>query len=493
MINKNSETSEKINIYLLVIGALVLGVAFDYLFFDQYLGFSVVIFEAIAILIAFWFGRRFNKTFRPAFWLLALALFFVAMIGVRDNMFLAFLNIVASMGLLLLATQELHNKKIINFRLSDYLITIITTPFKILRRFLKTIFFLSQPSQNSSSVVIKRVVIGIIMALPFLIIFGTLFASADLAFKQLVDSIFRFQISEEFFSHLFVIVVISVISLGVLAYLFNVPGNVKQAEALIDPNQQKRIIDRNIEIKVFLWMIAGLFAIFLVFQIAYLFGGVINITQGDFTYAEYARKGFWELLTVAFFTLVMLLIVDTYSKSKESRFGWFTLPSLVLILEIFVIIISAFKRLMLYQDAYGLTTERLYASGFIILLAVIFIILGIKLWREKEERFFAFASFLSMIAFLICMNILNPDAFIVRKNIEHFNQTGKIDAGYLVTMSADAVPSIISVYERLKDEDKAVVGEFLNNKKRELVGPELGWQSYNLSRQKALTELNKGF
>lgn len=490
MWNPFSDTNSKLNVYLLVVGSMLLGIIFDYLFFEKIPGISVFIFEALAIILALWFSNRFKYSFRSTAWLLVLALFFVAMVGFRANPFLIFLNIVASFGLLLLATQEIRKKHIFNFRIPDYVITIIATPLKILQRFLQTLSFLSRPTQKSSSAVLKRVIVGIVMALPFLIIFGALFTSADLAFKQLVDSIFRFQISDELFGHVVLIVGTFAISLGLFAYIFNTPPEINSSEILENSKSEKNTMDRTIEVKVFLWLIAGLFAIFLIFQIAYLFGGVINISQGTFTYAEYARKGFWELLTVAFFTLLILLIMDKYTQPKSPRLSWFTIPSLVLIIEIFVIMISAFKRLMLYQDAYGLTTLRLYVSGFIIFLGVIFIILAIKLWRDKEDRFFAFGAFLSIVVFLVVFNILNPDAFITKKNIDHFNQTGKIDAHYLSTMSADAVPDILNVYDRLNNEDKATIEQLLVNKKVELENQKSDWQSYNISRQRALNKLN---
>jgi hypothetical protein len=94
------------------------------------------------------------------------------------------------------------------------------------------------------------------------------------------------------------IVGVFVISLGVFAYIFNIPPSVLSSETSQNSNLEKDFINRNIEVKVFLWMIVGLFAIFLVFQLAYLFGGVINISESSFTYAEYARKGFWELSIV---------------------------------------------------------------------------------------------------------------------------------------------------------------------------------------------------
>ncbi len=485
------DSNDKQSVFLLTGAAILLGILFDILFFEKVFGISVFIFEAVAIALTLWFCARFKKSYRSVLWLLGFTLFFAAMNAIRDNMLLSALNILGSAGLVLLASKELLKKHIATFRIPDYFLTIVVTPFKILKRFGQAAAFLVRPSEESSGIVTKRVIIGIIMALPFILFFGALFASADLAFKQLVDSIFRFTLPDELFGHFIFIIGTAVIALGLFAYLFNVPAEKETVETIDSAKQHKAIVDRTVEVKVFLWMIAGLFAVFLIFQIAYLFGGAINISGGAFTYAEYARKGFWELLIVSFSTLLILLLMDKFTKRDGSRFAWFGLPSLVLSAEVFIIIVSAFKRLMLYQSAYGLTTLRLYVAGFIIFLALVFIILAIKLWREKEDSFFAFGALLYMIGFLTIFNLLNPDAFIAKVNIDRFNKTGKIDTHYLATMSADAVPQIMKVYDRLSDEDKAIVLPLLVIKKEKFGKMQSQWQSYNYSRAKALDELKK--
>ncbi len=491
MEEKKIDSTNKSSVYMMAAGAIVLGIIFDYLFFEKNFGISVIIFEALAIIITLLLCARFKQSYRSVLWLLGLTVFFAVMPSVRDNIFLTILNVLASAGLVLLATKELLKKHIINFKIPDYIKAIVITPFSILRRSLQALSFLTTPAQKSNAVVFRRVVIGILIALPFLFIFGALFASADLAFNRLIDSIIIFQIPDEFVGHAILVLGTFIVGLGLFAYIFNIPVRKISVQTLDTEKPEKIFTDRSIEIKVFLWLIAGLFAVFIFFQIAYLFGGAINISGGDFSYADYARRGFWELLFVSFFSLIILLIIDQYTKSNRSRSTWFRFPSIVLTAEVFIIIISALKRLNLYIDAYGLTAQRLYAAGFIIFLAVIFILLAIKLWREKEERFFAFGTLVSMISLLIIFNLLNPDLFIAKRNIERFNQSGKIDAHYLGNLSADAVPVMLGVYDRLNDQDKEELRKLLDIKKDWLEKQQTHWQTYNFSRNKAIGKLRQ--
>jgi two-component system sensor histidine kinase BaeS len=134
---------------------------------------------------------------------------------------------------------------------------------------------------------------------------------------------------------------------------------------------------------------------------------------------------------------------------------------MVIIAEILVIIFSAFKRLTLYIDTYGMTELRFYVSGFIGFLGIIFILLAVKFIFEKKENFFTFATLLTMIIFLIGVNLINPDAYIAKQNLTRFDQTGKIDALYLMNLSPDAVPEMIAVYGKLSTEDKIVAKDIL--------------------------------
>ena len=481
------EASKTRNVFTIITLAILLAGIFDYLFFGKVIGLSVLVFTGLLVAVLYWLSVRFKYSYKSSLWLIVPIGFFALMPSIRANLFLNFLNIIAVIGLLLLITKELLQEHITKFGLKEYFLTVFQLPLKFLANSIKPLRYAINSFSQSSTGKWRRVVIGFLMALPVLIIFTVLFSSADLAFGQFTRSIFSLNLPDVFFKHIYLILAIFIGLLGTFEYVFKA-STVLPVMAPAE-NKEVNTTDREVETGVFLSLIALLFLIFIIFQVTYLFGGEVNIINRGFTYAEYARHGFWELLVVASATLVILFFTDKYTRRETSRKAWFTVPTTIIILEILVIITSAFKRLMLYQDTYGMTMLRFYVAGFIIFLAVIFILLAIKFIIEKKEDFFTFASLLTMIVFLAGVNFINPDAFIAHKNIVRFNQTGRIDASYLANLSPDAIPQIIAVYDSLSDENKNIVRDMVLSNQIRWERSLANWQSYNFSTSKATAKL----
>ncbi len=190
---------------------------------------------------------------------------------------------------------------------------------------------------------------------------------------------------------------------------------------------------------------------------------------------------------MAVISLFLLLTTEKYVIKKETEHTLgFKILSTALIIQVVLIIASAFTRLSLYEEAYGFTTLRLYSHTFIILLAIIFCLLLYKIHKDKRENTFAFRVFLSVVLFIAVMNFLNPEAFIARRNIERFASTGKLDIYYLSRLSDDAIPDIIKVLN-ISDEDlrKTLARELywrVKNSDSRNFSP---WQSLNISRLRA--------
>src|SRR5205085_2962498 len=145
------------------------------------------------------------------------------------------------------------------------------------------------------------------------------------------------------------------------------------------------------EIRIFLGSVCLLFLVFIVIQLTYLFGGEQSVVKQGFTYAEYARRGFFELIAVAVIAWLMIWTLDRAVAHNDIGVQKLSkMLSSVLVLEVFVIMASAFMRLGLYEQTYGFTTLRFYSHVLVIWLAVIFLALLYKLFRSRREDSLAF-------------------------------------------------------------------------------------------------------
>src|SRR5690606_16488821 len=115
-----------------------------------------------------------------------------------------------------------------------------------------------------------------------------------------------------------------------------------------------------------------LFASFLIIQFQYFFAGEANITQAGFTYAQYAERGFRELLMVAAIAgLVYYSLASFTRRESKPKKLFFSILGGLLLLQVGVVLVSAYQRIVMYIHAYGLTTYRFIPQIFIFFLAAI--------------------------------------------------------------------------------------------------------------------------
>lgn len=195
-----------------------------------------------------------------------------------------------------------------------------------------------------------------------------------------------------------------------------------------------------------LTVLAVLDTVFAAFAVAQAIGFT---TTG---YSEYARSGFFELLWAAGITLVVLLVFSriTSFSSPRGRLGFVALAEIAVGLTL-VVVAVAHQRLSLYEAAYGFTMLRLYSHLFALLVGAVFLLLAAELAGVgRDRRWFAGAASLTALALLLALNVANPEAMVVRLNLDRAAATGKLDVGYLASeLSADAIPPLLSGRDRL--------------------------------------------
>ncbi len=231
-----------------------------------------------------------------------------------------------------------------------------------------------------------------------------------------------------------------------------------------------------------------LFGGFIMVQAAYFFGGLDTLARSGMTYAEYARRGFFELVAVACLALALLWLLALLAQ-RDSRWQRraFNMASALLILLVLGLLASAFQRMSLYEQAYGYTRLRLYTHSFMIWLAVVLGLFLLALLRDRP-RIFVSGSFVAALLYLATLNIANPDALIVRENIARYQAGGDLDLRYLFQLSADAAPALATAAAQLPPVERDGVLGFLANQRGELAAAleAQGWPAWSLARAQAL-------
>lgn len=247
-----------------------------------------------------------------------------------------------------------------------------------------------------------------------------------------------------------------------------------------------------VEIGVLLGLLNLLFLSFVVVQVPYLFGGMELVQNTpDFKLAEYARRGFGELVVVAGLVLPILLGTHWLIRKNSATAGrLFRVLAGIQIVLLFVIMASAVQRLVLLTGnlGYGMTTVRLYPLIFMSWLAIVFVWFGATVLRGSRKHFAWGALW---VAFLIlgATHVLNPDALIVRTNIALMEQGREFDASYNSGVSDDALPILFEAIPSMSDRNQQIVISalaFRYCEKRDENDP----RSWNLARSTAWTMLD---
>jgi hypothetical protein len=228
-----------------------------------------------------------------------------------------------------------------------------------------------------------------------------------------------------------------------------------------------------------------LFLGFVLVQATVLFGGHDHVLEtAGLTYSEYARQGFWQLIAAATLTLVVVA-ASLRLAAVRSRADRLLLRALVGVLcaLTLVIVASAVERLHLYEDAFGLTRERLAAETFSLGVGGLFVLVLVAGVVPAVRSRFARIAIAGAAAGLLAFSLSSPDGRVAARNVERWRATGDLDVAYAQELSADAVPSLAELSEPLRER---VLAPY-----RTRLADDEPWSSANRSRRRARGVLSR--
>jgi uncharacterized protein DUF4153 len=286
---------------------------------------------------------------------------------------------------------------------------------------------------------------GTALALPIVALFAVILANADPVLATLRDDLAETLARLAFVPRLAFFSAILVLGVGAGGLI--VRGAVVRTPALA-PWPAPRLGD--VERLIVGGAVTAVLAAFLLLQLSYLFGNAPARVGSGITFAEYARRGFGELTAVATLCALLLILLERFA-TRGPRERWVRGAALAMILEVQVLLISALRRLWLYEQAYGFTTLRLYAHVYMIAVGAMMLLLAWELCRGlAPDRLARRAAGIGAIA-LLALTVWNHEAWIVRENVARYRRTGQLDAIYLSGLSPNAAPAIVASLPLLPD------------------------------------------
>jgi hypothetical protein len=504
---------------LLLIGAFLCGCLNHLLFYDQAWGISYPIFIAVFYVYFYWAVRervelRFDGSLMLLLPIVLLSLTYAAF----SNILFIVLNALAIPFLIFVHTIWTLRRPSVRWYDGSMALAMLEQVFVHTMRHvpLPVIAFfrmISQRVEIGRSKQLWKVLAGLGISLPLVLLVGSLLASADTMFDRLLSKLPELlgdlNIAEAIFRTIWIIAVGTAIFAYIWGLLFPMEKkNHKQVQAEWEPDAhlvevhaaadssvvpaapaasiRKVNMDATITITILL-VLNAVYVLFALVQFSYFFGGGLTALPDEMTYADYARRGFAELVVVTVINFTVLMVtLHGADRSVRSTDRFLRILLAVLIGCTGVMLCSAFMRMSMYERAYGFSETRLLVDVFMIFLSVLFAIALVKLWNDGLKLMKPYA-IVALTAYLI-VNYMQIDAIVASNNIKRYEITGSIDTYYLGSLSFDAVPYLIQLKSKHPELDGTDAALQMMKRRLPLPG-ETSWVSFNLSEWRAAQAL----
>jgi len=477
------------NDWLFLLACIGLGVLAEVSFLHGRIGLSYLVFISVFYLVVF---LRFRLSFNHR----RIGLLFMAVIWILSGSYLFYDNhLFHNLNLLLIPVLIFSHIVLMTSpntfkwntpRFINLLMTKLREGRQYVAAFANASFNgLFKNANKKTAQTLKRVLFGLAIGIPIVVLITCLLMAADTIFQDVILRIPAFLFPPNFLEGLLRFLFVLFVSFS----LFGVFQVLKRRQMPHHPanKRTKKVIHWNsITAITILMMMNVVYLLFAVIQFRYFFN---NGLMEGFTYASYARRGFFELILVMIINWTILISFLKYVRDRRRGIK-LTLNILYSFLIIMsgIMLASGYGRLTLYEEAYGFTLDRVLAHAFMIYLMVTFSYTLIRVWIEKISllHFYLIVG----LIFYTMLNVVNMEQLIVDKNLERYEQTGKIDVYYLDSLSYSGWNGLIQLYEM--EEDYPALQQILKERQEwHADQPNAKWQSINFAKQKVTKKLEE--
>ncbi len=332
----------------------------------------------------------------------------------------------------------------------DFLKALIVAPFKSLNDLGKG---LVANGKLNTRPILKMLLGIIITVIPTAII--VLLLSYDSDFTDLLEKIFDFNIGK-IFSHAGSFI------LGIPIGMYIYGGFISAVDKKNSTGSSEENVTKTLSTFKFVPQLTALSAIipilavyvlFFISQWKYYVSGFVGVLPDEFNYAQYARQGFFQLCTVSVINFILICLIGLLVKRKNKKPSVIErVLSVLLSLSTLILIATALAKMFMYIDIYGLTPKRVYATWFMLVLAVIFVLATVKQFATKLPLILI-SSCVAVVMFSF-LAFAQTDKIIAEYNVDRYidGTLDNVDVTMLKSLGDAAIPSMVRVLEYWSEE-----------------------------------------
>jgi Domain of unknown function (DUF4173) len=391
----------------------------DTFFWGKILGWNLPIFVGLLIIIRFVVEWMYTNRVGYNNVLASITALFLSFSAIsQSGSLIRFFNILAIWYLILLVWKPgtlRNNGSFLSWLGIEQMISVFDALAMGIKKLPKA--FLRFPKTYSKN--INSAVIGGLISIPLLLFFGILLILSDNNFGNSIAQYLQNITNLFTIETLIRVCVIAINSLILFGFGFLVKPTKLIEEK---PLEKEKRAGLELESLIPLGSLALLFGVYLGFQLSYLIGGKEYIASIESTFAEFAKRGFFELLIVGICIFALILIWDKVRYGlKYLRAKNFALISVIVVSETVIMLVSAWNKLALYVDGYGYTNLRLFTQVWIVCMGVSLLLLIRKLTSNLKTYTLVYVVSWVFITGLATLNIIQPDRYIANYNLKQSN------------------------------------------------------------------------
>ncbi len=321
---------------------------------------------------------------------------------------------------------------------------------------------------------------GLGIAIPVLLIIVPLLVRADAAFEAVLNQLPKFSFPE--------LVVTVLLGAGATCVLYTRGAALRHCEKSgAWRREQKKLAP--LTVNTILGAVGVVYSVYLVSQLAYFTGGLAGILPDGYTFAEYARRGFFEMAVLCAVNLSIIIFSLWVVKRKEKTPLSTRLFCLFIGVMTLFFVVTASAKMIMYIDSYGLTRLRLLTQIIMIYMGIVTVLVSVRLFVPKLP--YMKAIILAALIIGAVVSWADVDTQVARYNVDAYlsGRMDTVDVHYLNRLGDGAVPQLARLAKEAGNADVAETAKTaLENRYADVAKDFRGWNYANFAASEYLQE-----